>query len=111
MRYIITVDQSTSATKTVLFNEHCQLVCRKNVAHKQYYPQPGWVEHDAEEIYNNMVEAIREVVKTVDDAEASYSLAITNQRETAVVWNRLLVSRYTMPWFGSVSVEQLYAMN
>lgn len=88
MRYIITVDQSTSATKAVLFNEHCQLVCRKNVAHKQYYPQPGWVEHDAEEIYNNMVEAIREVVKTVDDAEASYSLAITNQRETAVVWNR-----------------------
>lgn len=88
MRYIITVDQSTSATKAVLFDEHCQLVCRKNVAHKQYYPQPGWVEHDPEEIYNNMVEAIRKVVETVDDADASYSLSITNQRETVVVWNR-----------------------
>lgn len=89
MRYIIAVDQSTSATKAVLFDEHCHLVCRKNVPHKQYYPQPGWVEHDAEEIYHNMIEAIREVVDAVDDDAPSYSLAITNQRETVVVWNRL----------------------
>lgn len=88
MRYIITVDQSTSATKAVLFNEQCQLICRKNVAHKQYYPQAGWVEHDAEEIYRNTVEAIREVVRTVEDEDASYSLSVTNQRETVVVWNR-----------------------
>lgn len=88
MKYIIAVDQSTSATKAILFDEQCRLINRKNVAHKQYYPQPGWVEHDAEEIYNNMVEAIREVVAAVDDGDASYTLAITNQRETAVVWNR-----------------------
>lgn len=88
MKYIITVDQSTSATKAVLFNEQCQLICRKNVAHRQYYPQAGWVEHDAEEIYRNTVEAIREVVRTVEDEDASYSLSITNQRETVVVWNR-----------------------
>lgn len=88
MRYIITVDQSTSATKAVLFNEQCQLICRKNVAHRQFYPQAGWVEHDAEEIYNNTVEAVKEVVQVVQGENISYSIAITNQRETVVVWNR-----------------------
>lgn len=88
MNYIIAVDQSTSATKAVLFNEHCQLVNRVNLAHKQYYPQPGWVEHDAEEIYQNTVNVIRKVVELNKNENVSYSLAITNQRETVVVWNK-----------------------
>ncbi len=89
-KYIISIDQSTSATKAVLFNEQCFLVNRVNVEHKQYYPQAGWVEHDAEEIYHNMIEAIRQVVaQNKDEDEVSYSLSITNQRETVVVWNRM----------------------
>lgn len=80
---IIAIDQSTSSTKALLFDEQCRVVARTHVDHKQYYPQTGWVEHDAEEIYNNMVEAIRQL----DDTRC-HSLAITNQRETAVVWNR-----------------------
>ena len=82
---IIAIDQSTSSTKALLFDEQCRVVARTNVDHKQYYPQTGWVEHDAEEIYQNMVEAIRQLPQE----DATYSLAITNQRETAVVWNRL----------------------
>lgn len=89
MNYIISIDQSTSATKAVFFDESCRLVCRKNVPHKQYYPKPGWVEHDPEEIYRNAVEAVREVVAATQADGANYSLAITNQRETVVVWNRL----------------------
>lgn len=89
MNYIISIDQSTSATKAVVFDESCCLVCRKNVPHKQYYPKPGWVEHDPEEIYRNAVEAVREVVAATQADGANYSLAITNQRETVVVWNRL----------------------
>lgn len=93
-KYIIAIDQSTSATKAVLFSEQCFVVNRVNVAHKQYYPQQGWVEHDAEEIYNNTVSAIRQVVDKVKselptDEEVQFSIAITNQRETVVVWNRL----------------------
>lgn len=88
MNYIISIDQSTSGTKAVVFDEKCHLVCRKNVPHRQYYPKPGWVEHDAEEIYRNTVEAIREVVEATRGEGVSYSLAITNQRETVVVWNR-----------------------
>lgn len=88
MNYIISIDQSTSATKAVVFDERCRLVCRRNVAHHQYYPKPGWVEHDAEEIYRNTVEAIREVVSETKAEGVTYSIAITNQRETAVVWNK-----------------------
>ncbi len=84
---IIAIDQSTSATKALLFDDQCRLLARASVDHRQYYPQTGWVEHDAEEIYRNMVEAIRQLVTPADDA--CYSLAITNQRETAVVWNKL----------------------
>ena len=106
MNYIIAIDQSTSATKALLFDEQCRVVARSSVDHKQYYPQSGWVEHDAEEIYHNMVEAIR-IVLNVKSSELrditqtqtkvsqhstlnsqQYSLALTNQRETAVVWNR-----------------------
>jgi glycerol kinase len=85
-KYIISVDQSTSATKAVLFTEDCALVRRVNIEHKQYYPKPGWVEHDADEIYRNTVDAIRMIVQQTDK-DASYSLSITNQRETVVVWN------------------------
>ena len=86
---IIAIDQSTSSTKALLFDEKCKIVARTNVDHKQYYPQTGWVEHDAEEIYQNMIEAIRLLIeKSGEKMEASnYSLCITNQRETAVVWN------------------------
>ena len=87
MNYIIAIDQSTSSTKALLFDEQCRLVARTCVDHQQYYPQTGWVEHDAEEIYNNMVEAIHQLVQ--GKQEDSFSLCLTNQRETAVVWNRL----------------------
>lgn len=86
---IIAIDQSTSATKAMLFNEQCEMVKRINVSHRQYYPQAGWVEHDAEEIYRNMLEGVAELLKDEALDEAAYSLAITNQRETVVVWNRM----------------------
>ena len=86
---IIAIDQSTSATKAMLFTERCEMLRRVNVAHRQYYPKAGWVEHDAEEIYNNVIKAISELIG--DEAATlgpQLSLAITNQRETVVVWDR-----------------------
>jgi len=87
---VIAIDQSTSATKAMLFSEKCELLHRVNVEYQQYYPQIGWVEHDAEEIYRNTIEAIRCLLKEEDlnAGSVSYSLAITNQRETVVVWNK-----------------------
>jgi glycerol kinase len=83
---IIAIDQSTSSTKALLFDEEGHVLARTNVDHKQYYPKIGWVEHDAEGIYRNMVEAIRQLVNPIETFD--YSLCITNQRETAVIWNK-----------------------
>ena len=90
MNNIIAIDQSTSSTKALLFDEQCKVLARTNVDHKQYYPKTGWVEHDAEEIYQNMIEAIRQLLEVSGERSEvrEYSLAITNQRETAVVWNK-----------------------
>ena len=101
MNRIIAIDQSTSSTKALLFDEQCHVVARTSVDHQQYYPQTGWVEHDAEEIYHNMVEAIRQLAVSIPEQSSPtrslshlspltshLSIAITNQRETAVVWNK-----------------------
>lgn len=85
--YIIAIDQSTSATKAMLFNERCEMLQRVNVEHRQYYPKAGWVEHDAEEIYRNVLTAVRELMRGAD-MDDNYSMAITNQRETVVVWDK-----------------------
>ena len=72
----------------MLFNERCELLRRHDLPHHQYYPQEGWVEHDAVEIYNNMVMAIRQITHDIDKSQYTFSLAITNQRETVVVWEK-----------------------
>ncbi|MCM1077430.1 MAG: glycerol kinase GlpK [Bacteroides sp.] len=84
---IIAIDQSTSATKAMLF-ENFKLVNRTNIEHKQYYPAPMWVEHDPIEIYNNVLAAIADLMNGRELDSNEYSLAITNQRETVVVWNK-----------------------
>ena len=85
IRYILTVDQSTSATKAIIFDDRGRLIHRYNVPHKQYYPRPGWVEHDPEEIYENTLRAIRGVIRESGiSPEDIIALSITNQRETAL---------------------------
>jgi glycerol kinase len=89
MKYTLTIDQSTSATKAMLFDENASLVARASVDHKQYYPQPGWVEHDAEEILRNTYQASEQVLQKSGIAPSSVKVvAITNQRETVVVWDK-----------------------
>ena len=89
MKYTIAIDQSTSATKAMLFDEKTTLIGRVSIDHKQYYPQPGWVEHDPVEIIENTYNALRQLISTVDvDHRDISSIAITNQRETVVVWDK-----------------------
>ena len=85
---IIAIDQSTAGTKLMLFDETLEMRKRVTLPHRQYYPQPGWVEHDAEEIYENVLRGIRELIQGESLVASECSLAITNQRETVVVWNR-----------------------
>jgi glycerol kinase len=87
--YILALDQSTSTTKALLFDSMGQVVDREAVDHRQYYPQPGWVEHDAEEIYRNTLAACRAVLGRQSSLLGELiCLSISNQRETVVVFER-----------------------
>jgi len=88
MKYTIAIDQSTSATKVLLFDENEILKADVAVGHKQYYPEPGWVEHDPIEILRNLDAAFRQLLFSSKTKLTDItSVAITNQRETVVVWN------------------------
>src|SRR4051794_29816711 len=86
---VLAVDQSTSATKVILFTLDGILIDKTSVNHEQHYPQPGWVEHDANEIYWNMCGAISTLMQRNESHAADVlCLSITNQRETFVVFDK-----------------------
>lgn len=86
---ILTIDQSTSGTKALIVDADGKIVHRCTENHQQFYPQPDWVEHDPQEIYEKTKLAIRNVFQEskTDQSEIA-GVAITNQRETIVVWDR-----------------------
>jgi glycerol kinase len=89
MSHILALDQSTSATKAILFAEDGSIVDGSAIEHQQIYPQSGWVEHDAEEIWTNVLSAVRSLKDQNPAAlESTTCLSITNQRETIVAFDR-----------------------
>jgi len=89
MKWILSIDQSTSSTKAVLFDATGQVLDKASCDHRQIYPQPGWVEHDAEEIWQNVLTVIKDIATrhpTLPDHLAGLSIA--NQRETILVFER-----------------------
>jgi len=89
MPLILALDQSTSATKAVLFDAQGRVLDRASRDHRQIYPRPGWVEHDAGEIWQNVLAVAREVVgRNPDKLTQLVGLSITNQRETILVFDR-----------------------
>jgi glycerol kinase len=88
-KYILAIDQSTSATKVIVFNRQGKAVHRVTIAHQQYYPQPGFVEHDPLEIFENTKTAMLQVLREKNISEDEIvGIAITNQRETIMVWDK-----------------------
>ncbi len=87
MRYIITIDQRTSSSKALLFDQKLNLLDHKIIPHKINHPRQDWVEADPEEIYVNTVAAIKQL-DLPEESDAIYSVSIVNQRETVVVWDK-----------------------
>lgn len=88
-KYILTIDQGTTSTRAILFNHECAI---KHVAQKeftQHFPKPGWVEHDANEIWLSVLSVMAEVLTTsgINPSQVA-AIGITNQRETTVVWDK-----------------------
>ena len=89
MSLILAIDQSTSATKAVLFDGTGKLLDKVAREHRQIYPRPGWVEHDADEIWKNVLTVIREIVaRNPKKIHRLIGLSITNQRETVLTFDR-----------------------
>ncbi len=87
--YVLSIDQGTTGTTAIIWDKESRALARVNREHKQYYPQPGWVEHDAAEIWQNVLLAVEEVLKEARlQAGDLASIGITNQRETLVFWDR-----------------------
>ena len=89
MALFLALDQSTSATKALLFDAEGRALDREAREHRQHYPQPGWVEHDAEEIWENTLTVLSALLARHSDRRREFvSLSLTNQRETVVVFDR-----------------------
>jgi len=87
--YIIALDQGTTSCRAIIFDAKGSIVSIKQKPITQYYPHPGWVEHDAEEILRVQIEVLHDVIRTAGIRQESIrGIGITNQRETVVLWDR-----------------------
>lgn len=88
-QYVLAIDQGTSSSRALVFDDAMTVVASAQQEFRQHYPQPGWVEHDPEEIWDSVVNVTRDVIEKAGISAADIaSIGITNQRETTVVWNR-----------------------
>lgn len=89
MTYLLALDQGTSSSRTIVFDEAGHIVAQAQRELPQIYPRPGWVEHDPMEIWRTQLATAREALSNAGiRADAVRSVGITNQRETTVLWNR-----------------------
>jgi len=88
-KYILAIDQGTTGSRAFLFNQNGRIVASAYKEFKQYFPKPGWVEHDAQEIWQSCVSVIQEALKKSRiRPQDILAIGITNQRETVVAWDR-----------------------
>jgi glycerol kinase len=87
--FLLAIDQGTSSSRVVIYDSDLEPVASAQQEFPQYYPKPGWVEHDAEEIWDSVLAVMRAAMSQANLRDADIvSIGITNQRETTVVWDR-----------------------
>ncbi|MEG4516979.1 MULTISPECIES: glycerol kinase GlpK [unclassified Microcoleus] len=88
-KYVAAIDQGTTSTRFIVFDRQGQIICRDQQEHQQIYPQPGWVEHNPDEIWQRTQSVIKNALEIGNiDPKDIAALGITNQRETAIVWDK-----------------------
>ena len=89
MTYLLALDQGTSSSRSIVFDERGRIVAMAQQEFRQIFPQPGWVEHDPMEIWSSQLATARQALAQAGlQARDVTAIGITNQRETTVVWNR-----------------------
>jgi glycerol kinase len=88
-KFILSIDQGTTSSRAILFDKQGNIVHTAQKEFTQYFPKPGWVEHDAQEIWGSVLSVIAAVLtESGNQAENVHAIGITNQRETTVVWDK-----------------------
>ena len=88
-KYVMALDAGTTSNRCILFNKKGEIISSAQKEFTQYFPKPGWVEHDANEIWSNQLGvAVEAMQKAGAEAEDIAAIGITNQRETAIVWDK-----------------------
>jgi glycerol kinase len=88
-RFVAAIDQGTASSRCLIFDRRARIVSVAQKEHRHYFPRPGWVEHDPEEIWRNVLEVVDEALAKAELSPADLSaLGIANQRETTVLWDR-----------------------
>ncbi len=89
-KYVIALDQGTTSSRAIIFNEQAGIAAQAQFPFEQIYPHPGWVEHDPEVILQSQMKALREAfLKSGLSGSEIAGIGVTNQRETTIVWDRL----------------------
>ena len=89
VKYIMSLDQGTTSSRCILFDKEGNICSVAQKEFRQIFPQPGWVEHDAEEIWFTTLEVSRTAMRKLGvEASDIAAIGITNQRETTVVWDK-----------------------
>ncbi|MGB3114000.1 MAG: glycerol kinase GlpK [Candidatus Omnitrophota bacterium] len=89
MKYILAIDQGTTGSRAVLYDKNGKVAGSFYREFKQYFPKPGWVEHDPEEIWQSVNSAIQKVISKMPKNARVEAIGITNQRETTIIWDRI----------------------
>ncbi|WP_113699847.1 glycerol kinase GlpK [Nonomuraea lactucae] len=89
MRYVMSIDQGTTSTRCIIFDQQGRLVSVTQREHRQHFPRPGWVEHDAVEIWRNLERIAPQAIKQAGiGLDQITAIGIANQRETTLLWDR-----------------------
>ena len=92
MKYVLSIDQGTTSSRVIIYNSQFEKVGVGQKTFQQYFPQPGHVEHDADEIWQSVLTSLQEAITNVKDPDFSVkkiaAIGITNQRETFVLWDK-----------------------
>lgn len=88
-KYILALDQGTTSTRAMLFNQQGKSIAKAQKEFQQFFPENGWVEHDPEEIWRTVVQVCQDVILQINgEAESIAAIGITNQRETTIIWHK-----------------------
>src|SRR5207248_7553912 len=87
--YLLAIDQGTTSTRAIVYDEHAHCLGSASREFTQHYPQPGWVEHNPEEIWQTVADVVpRALAAAKIEPQRLTAIGITNQRETSILWDR-----------------------